>query len=376
MNNRERFWQVMRYKEYDSFPFWGDWLGPYDRWIKEGLPPHNKKLSDLEQISWFSDYFKFDGMYSVFWGTSRVSADIGVCPEFNHDVIEETDRYIVAINPIGCKTRQLKDKKGNLTSEQFLEFPIKNRDDWNRFKEERLNPKEPSRYPAADEWEAEKKKWKNRTYPISIDGGSFYGFLRDWIGVENVSVMFYDNPNLIGDILDYLSGFFIEVIGKGVSEVDIDFAMFWEDMCYKTGPLISPAMFREFLLPNYKRVTSFLRKNGVELSWVDCDGNIDALLPLWLEGGVKGFYPLEVAADMDAVKVQAQYGKDVVLWGNVDKRAISAGKDAIDAEIRRLEPAVKTGGFIPLVDHMVPHDISLDNYLYYLEKRKQLCGII
>jgi uroporphyrinogen decarboxylase len=186
--------------------------------------------------------------------------------------------------------------------------------------------------------------------------------------------MFYDDPNLMAEMMEYLADLFIKVLHRAVHEVDVDFALFWEDMCYKAGPLISPAMFREFLLPNYKKVTKFLVEHGVELSWVDCDGNIEALLPLWIEGGVIGHYPLEVASGMDAGKLRDEYGQSIVMWGNVDKRALAKGKEAIDAEIERLAPVVAKGGFIPLVDHGVPEDISYENYCYYLERRKQITG--
>jgi hypothetical protein len=173
-------------------------------------------------------------------------------------------------------------------------------------------------------------------------------------------------------MMDYLVDFFIEVLSKAVKEVRIDFAMFWEDMCYKNGPLISPAMFRKLLLPGYKKVTGFLSDHGVELSWVDCDGNIEALVPLWLEGGVRGFYPMEVAAGMDAARLRSQYGRQLVMWGNVDKRALIQGPAAIDQELARLAPVAAQGGFIPLVDHGVPDDVPFTHYLYYLEQRKKL----
>ena len=111
---------------------------------------------------------------------------------------------------------------------------------------------------------------------------------------------------------------------------------------------------------------------GLELSWVDCDGNIETLIPLWIEGGVRGFYPLEVAAGMDAGRLRKQYGREIVMWGNVDKRALAQGRAAIDAEIARLAPVAALGGFIPLVDHGVPDDVPYENYLYYLEQRKQM----
>ena len=94
--------------------------------------------------------------------------------------------------------------------------------------------------------------------------------------------------------------------------------------------------------------------------------------PLWIQGGVRGFYPLEVAAGMDAAAVRRRYAKEVVLWGNVDKRVLTRGKAEIDAEMKRLAPVVAQGGFIPLVDHQVPDDVPLENYLYYLERRRQM----
>jgi uroporphyrinogen decarboxylase len=255
-----------------------------------------------------------------------------------------------------------------------VEYPIKNRRDWRRYRDEQLNPNAAARYPDAAAWEAFKQTAAASDIPISIDGGSFYGFPRDWIGFEGLSYLLYDDPGLVAEMMDYLGDFFVEVLRRALVEVKIDFAMFWEDMCYKTGPLLSPAMFRKFMLPNYQKVTRCLAEHGVELSWVDCDGNIEALLPLWIEGGVRGFYPLEVAAGMDAVKLRQQYGREIVMWGGVDKRALAEGPAAIDRELARLVPIAAEGGFIPLVDHGVPDDVPYANYLYYLEQRKRLFG--
>lgn len=363
MTKRERFWRTMRFQDVDRLPFWADWIGPFDRWHQEGMP------RDVDPF----EFFGFEGLISAFWDNPRVPVNIGMYPGYKVEILEETEHYRIYRAGDGVITKAHKNVKG-YGAYQWLEYPIKNREDWEKFKEEQLNPYEPNRYPEESKWQEMKEGWKERDYPISIDGGSFYGFVRNWIGVNNLSLMFYDDPDLIHDMMDYLADFFIKVLHKALDEVDIDFALFWEDMCYKSGPLISPNMFREFLLPNYKKVTAFLVEHGVELSWVDCDGNIEALLPLWIEGGVRGHYPLEVAAGMDAGKLRKEYGKDIVMWGNVDKRALVKGKSAIDKEIERLAPVVEQGGFIPLVDHGVPEDISYENYLYYLERRKEITG--
>jgi hypothetical protein len=377
MNRRERFWRTVRFQETDRLPLWADWLGPWKRWREEGLPIPTDLDDDKDDDklkAWCLDYFGLDGMYSIFWGHPRIPVEVGPWPAFEEETIEENELYRVYRSGNGVIVRQFKDRSSSLHSTQFIEYPIKNRQDWVKYRHERLDPHAPGRYPSPETWEELKASWAGRDYAISIDGGSFYGFLRDWIGFEQLSYLLYDQPELVREMMDYLGDFYVEVLHRALHEVEIDFAMFWEDMCYKSGPLLSPKMFRQLMLPNYQKVTRLLEEHGVELSWVDCDGNIEALIPLWVEGGVRGFYPLEVASDMDAAKLRAQYGKGIVLWGNVDKRALAAGPQAIDAEIRRLAPVVAQGGFIPLVDHGVPDDVPLQNYLYYLEQRKKLSG--
>jgi uroporphyrinogen-III decarboxylase len=372
MTKRDRFWRFAEFKELDHVPFWGDWLGPHETWKKQGLPMDD---GVVDPMAWFSDFFGFDGIYSVSWGQFRVPVNIWLWPVSRGQVLEETDRYRIVRSGVGGITKQFKDPGGSLISTQWLEYPIKGRDDWYRVRDAHLAPKAPGRYPPEHIWEKMKQEWKDRDYVITIDGGGFYGYLRDLIGVESFSLMFYEDPELVHEMIDYLTQFFIDVLHRAIDEVDIDFAMFYEDMCYKTGPLISPQMFKDFILPGYKKITSFLSEHGVKLSWVDCDGNIEKLLPLWIEGGVTGFYPLEVAAGMDAGRLQEEYGKQILMWGNVDKRAVAKGRDAIDAEMRRLAPVVQRGGFVPLIDHGVPDDVSYENYLYYLEQRKKICGI-
>jgi hypothetical protein len=373
MNNRDRFWKWVRFEKLDHLPYWADWLGPWRTWRKQGLPV-GEDMDDDRFHAWCIDYFGFEGMYSVFWGVPRLPVEIGPCPVFPLEILKETRDYKLVRQGNGVIVQQFRQTEGSLYSTHFVEYPIKNRSDWLKYRDEHLDPFAVGRYPESAKWETLKSNLKNRDFIISIDGGSFYGFLRDWIGFEKLSYLLYDEPGLVHEMMDYLTDFFIQVLHKAVEEVDVDFAMFWEDMCYKSGPLLSPAMFREFMLPGYKKVTSFLAEHGVELSWVDCDGNIDALIPCWLEGGVRGFYPLEVASDMDAAKLRQKYGRQIVMWGNVDKRALTQGKAAIDAEIARLAPVVAQGGFIPLVDHGVPDDVPYQNYLYYLEQRKKLTG--
>jgi uroporphyrinogen decarboxylase len=192
------------------------------------------------------------------------------------------------------------------------------------------------------------------------------------MGLEGVAQALYDDPAWVHEMMDYMADFMVRLLDRAVKEVDIDYVNMWEDMAYKTGPLISPQMFRDFMLEPYKKITSFLRQSGVSLIFVDSDGDSGPLIPLWIEGGVNGFYPIERAAGMDAVELRKQYGRELRLIGGIDKRAMKEGGKAVDAELENVLPLMKEGGYIPWCDHLVPPDVPFDNYMYYVERMKEL----
>src|SRR4030042_5617024 len=149
------------------------------------------------------------------------------------------------------------------------------------------------------------------------------------------------------NINNYLADFWIALFAHVLREVQVDAILIWEDMCYRSGPLISPEMFRKFILPGYKKVTSFAREHGIKVINVDSDGDVWKLIPLWVEGGVTVLYPLEVAPGMDVVEVRKSYPK-LGMMGGIDKRVLAQGREAIDRELEAKIPfMLKHGGFIP-----------------------------
>jgi uroporphyrinogen decarboxylase len=135
--------------------------------------------------------------------------------------------------------------------------------------------------------------------------------------------------------------------------------------------MISPELFRRFMLPYYQEINDFFHSRGVDRILVDSDGNIVELTGLLIEGRADGVYPLEIAAGSDPLLLRKQH-PDFVLMGGIDKRALAAGRAAIDRELERLVPVVEKGGFLPMVDHLVPPDVSLENYRHYLRRRREL----
>jgi uroporphyrinogen decarboxylase len=349
----------MHFKKVDRVPDeeFGYWDECLTRWHNEGLPKevNNNEVADV--------YFEFDRRK---W----VPVNIGLMPPFEYRVLEEDATHKVIINSEGVKC--IVNKDAIQTIPKYLEFPIKDKADWERFKK-RLNPHTPAKYP--DNWEELKKEWLNRDYPLGISVGSLFGWLRNWMGFENVTVAFYDEPKLIEDMMEYLTNYILTIIDKAVREVKLDFASVWEDMAFNKGPIISPKLFKEYMVPRYKRITDFLKKYGVDVVIVDCDGNINELVELWIEGGVNCMFPIEVAGGSDPIQIRDKYGDKVLLAGGVDKVALIKGKEEIKKEINRLKKLVEMGGYIPHVDHRVPSDVSFDNYLYYLEVKRDTFGI-
>ncbi|MBK8799209.1 MAG: hypothetical protein IPM07_24185 [Anaerolineales bacterium] len=199
---------------------------------------------------------------------------------------------------------------------------------------------------------------------------------RNWFGLEGISEIMYDDRPLFEEVVETLADVVIAVLEHVLSAgIRPEAASMWEDMAYSGGPLMSPKLFKQILVPHYKRITGTLSKYGVDIVFLDCDGSIDMLAPLWLEAGVNTMFPIEVGKwKADPVEFRRRYGKDMRLMGGFDKHILMHGKDAIAREIERLAPLVEEGGYIPMPDHRVPPDVRFDDYLFYLNEAKRVWG--
>jgi uroporphyrinogen decarboxylase len=205
--------------------------------------------------------------------------------------------------------------------------------------------------------------------------GGFFGPLRNLLGVKNLCRAFYDRPEFVEKMMDQRVEVLLAILGKMLDDVELDAFAFWEDMAYKNGPLLSPEMFREFMVPRYKIVCEFLRSRGVDLICVDSDGDIHTLIPLWLKAGLNGIWPMEVQAGMDVNSLRREYGKRLVMFGGIDKRALANGRAEIETEVERVWPVVDTGGYIPHTDHSIPPDVSWDDFCYFQRYLAAKCGV-
>ena len=356
MTQRERFIAYMSFKEVDRTPLMdmGIWPETIERWHHEGLPKWITSLRHLE------DYLGLDLSFNVNW----LPIDGEIYPPFVPTILEEdTDTQTVS-DEMGVVSRQRKRHK---TIPHYIRFPVTNAGDYEKLLP-RLDGKNPDRYPKDFD---EDLHWRvKRGEIVGLNFRSFFGFPRKIIGFENWCMAFFDQPDLvrriIADRLQFAKDLFKRVLSTGM----VDFVQVWEDMAFKTASMISPELVKEFMLPAYIELVSFFREYKVALIMVDCDGYVLDLLPIWLEAGIDGCHPCEIAAGSDPAEIRKKYPK-CTLFGGVDKRMIARGKDGVDAELNRIESVVKEGAFIPMIDHFVPPDISYETFLYYIEKKRR-----
>jgi uroporphyrinogen decarboxylase len=374
----------MTFQEADRTLLWefGYWAGTLRRWYKEGLPKIEgvpEELGDGVAVYGESSGVRLgrypaDDVHTFFNMDPylvRVPLNIGAYPPFEEKVIEDHGDWYVWQDKDGCLRKDLKDRS---TLPSIVSTPVNTREDWERYKAERLQPNLEGRLP--DNWPTLVEQYRKRNYPLGLgQQHGFFGTPRFLLGEVEVLMKYYDDPELMKDIVNYLADFWISLFGDVLREVDIDVMFIWEDMCYKAGPLISPDTFREFILPGYKKLTGFLREYGVKIIAVDSDGNVWKLIPLWIEGGVNVLYPFEVAAGMDIVEVRKAF-PNLGIIGGIDKRAVAKGREAIDAELESKVPFVlRSGGYIPTIDHHVSMDISFENFIYYRQALERVAAI-
>jgi uroporphyrinogen decarboxylase len=344
------------------------WGQTIERWLSEGAP------QDAFYWNWWEGE-----LYLKLERRGFAPVNVGMVPEFEPQVIEETERCVVARNKEGIVTKALKEgtaRGTRMCMDQYLEFPVTDRKSFAEIKK-RYNPQAVTRYPQW--WDLWVNAWRSRDYPLCLLTNATFGLysqLRSWVGTERVSYLFYDDPAFVEEMIEFNTNHLLQVVSKALQEVEFDYFNFFEDFAGKGGPLVSPRIFRQFFLPAYRKITDRFRKAGIEHFWLDSDGDVEALIPLMLEAGITCLWPLEQASGMDPVRLRKKWVKQLALAGGIDKRELAKDKRAIEKELHaKIPPLLDCGGYIPHLDHAFSPEISYENFLYYLELKRKLIGV-
>ena len=278
------------------------------------------------------------------------------------EILEDTEDYVVAIDWMG-RTVKLSKKAASLALP--MDFPVKTMDDWLALK----HHYEFSEARFREGWErrAREHRAAGRVVTVSIPGG--YDAPRQLLGDEGLCLAFYEQPELVHDILDTIGATAFAVLDRVSAAVEVDQLAVHEDMAGRSGPMAGPRQVEAFIAPYYRRIWDLLRDRGTRLFIQDSDGNMDAVIPAFLDAGVNLMFPMEPAAGMDIVAVRERYGERLALMGGLDKHVIRRSREEIVAELeRKIPPLVASGGIVFGLDHRIPNGTPLAHYRFYIEK--------
>ena len=382
MNNRERILAILNYKKYDRMPLlhFGYWRETLLKWANEG------HISVDQAKSWGDGNPTDDEITNLLGFDSNwartFNPGVYLDPGFEHKVIKTLpDGSRHERNGHGV-TILVKNDTVSIPAE--IEHLLVDRASWEKHYKHRFQYSESrvkrggvnvnGKTVKAGEGGLDYLKTGERDCFYGIYCGSMIGHLRDIVGVVGLSYLIADDRELVDEMVETIGDLAYRCIKEALETgAKFDFAHFWEDICFKNGPLVSPRFFKTKICPQYERITSLLKEYGINIVTVDCDGKIDALVGHWLSSGVNTMFPIEVGTwDASIAPWRAQYGKELRGVGGMNKVVFSRDRAAIDAEIERLKPLMDLGGFIPCPDHRIAPDGKWDLVKYYCDKMRTL----
>jgi uroporphyrinogen decarboxylase len=385
MNHRQRTSAVLNYQAYDRLPIvhFGFLRDTLRRWADEGHISH--ELAEAQLDSNAADLEIGARLGFDFNWQSVFSPAAGLWPPFEHRVLEETpDGWRKVLTGNGVVILEKDDARG-IPPE--LDHLLKGRAEWDahfaprmKFTTERVSrtivrtPDFEQRLDEGGRAYLQANAWAR---PLGLHCGSLYGWIRNWLGVIGSAYIQADDPALFDEMIDTVgeSCYRCTEIALELAGPVFDFGHFWEDICFKNGPLINPRVFRKKVGPHYRRITDLLRQHGITLVSLDCDGWVDALVPIWLENGVNVMFPIEVGTwNASIAPWRAKYGRELRGIGGMRKYIFAQDYAAVDAEVERLKALVDLGGYIPCPDHRLPADCKWENVQYYCEKLRKAFG--
>lgn len=381
MNFRKQTQAILHYQPYEKMPVvhFGFWKETLEKWAQEGhiRPDQAQNWTDSNPVDKeITRMLGFDFNWPSLFGPNH-----NLWPGFEAKVVAEFDDGSKHVMQWDGTIVLQRPGAGSIPSE--VGHTLKDRASWEkeylprlRFHPDRIETIPVlcgEQYLAWKDGGLEYLKKGLWDAPLGLYCGSMFGWVRNWLGVENAIYLSMDDPDLFKEIIDTVGNLCYQCL-KYVLErgAKFDFAHFWEDICFKNGPLINPHTLRQYCGPHYKRITQLVGQYGIDIVSLDCDGLIDALIPVWLDNGVNTMFPIEVGTWNASIKPwREKYGKVIRGVGGMNKTVFAQDFAAIDAEIERLKPLVELGGYIPCPDHRIAPDAKWDNVRYYCDKFRQ-----
>jgi uroporphyrinogen decarboxylase len=373
MNPRDRYLETLLFGQPDRVPFapGGPRESTLAAWHTQGLSPDANWVDSLCEA--------IGAPRAAFDSTHGLPEAFRMIPTFEEKVLEHRDGHYIVQDWMGAITeisdtydytyiRQAKD----FVTRKWHRWPVQGRADWEEKIKWRYNVADPARL-SPEWWEkAQAAEASGKAVIISVNGPFWQ--MREWVGMEGLCELMIDDPQFVADMAEFWRQYTVEVLETVLRRVRVDILMVSEDMAYKAHSMISPRMARRFLQPCYFSWVDLLKSYGDGIIDMDSDGYVAHLIPIWIESGIKVCDPIEVAAHNDIVAFREQFGRKMGYRMGIDKRAIAAGGEVMRAEVLRVLPVMRDGGFIPGCDHGVPPDISWPAFIEYSRLLAELEG--
>ena len=359
MNARERFHAMMQFGQTDRLPFWlleSITEQAVRSWCGQGMP----------QGVEITEYIGVDPLLQV-----HLSAD--PIPNFVAHTIDADERFVTAIDRYGFTVKTLKQERISPTCYYYIKGSVENRSDWEAMKK-RYDPSDIRRF--GPEWSPELLDYyRNASCPVTLvlPWGPGRGIKNGYmLGLEGFLDKVMNEPVLLEDMFEFWADFLIRLTTPLLEQVPIDLLFIDEDgIAFRNGPIVSPEIYRKIWIPPMRRFVEHAYAHGVRFVGQYTAGHVAPLIPALMSIGVNLFAPLEVAADMDARTLRKEYGRDLLLMGNIGRGALMGGIDAIDRELdAKTTWLVEQRGFIPAVDDQILPDITFDSYMHYVNRIK------
>jgi len=357
----------------DRIPLEPGWprLSTLHAWRKQGLP---------EDANWEEVLFQTLGIpIEPHLFNPALDVNFAMLPTFQEKVLDHRGGHYLVQDWMGAIVEisdqydytYLRTAKDFVTR-QWHRFPAQNREDWERKLKWRYNPHSLERFPA--DFQDRCAKLRDREHVLRLDFNGPFWQLREWFGLKGLCILMAEQPGFVEEMVEFWQNFVLQVLEQILIQVVPDHVQISEDMAFKMHSIISPGMVRSFLLPTWKTWINTMRNAGCPVITIDSDGYVAELIPLWIEAGFNGTWPVEAAAGNDLPFFRKLYGRNMGYGGGIDKRLLAAGGKVMEAEIKRVEPVILSGGYIPGCDHGVPPDISWSNFMEYTKRLAQMTG--
>ena len=357
----ERMNKTLRHEEPDRVPisdfFWGGFI---KRWRKELDLPADASPYDYYDLDWIVTIPNMDPKIQSF------------------ETIREDENEVVVKTGFLTTMR----KKFDFPMPEFISWDIDTIDKLEPFKFD--DPYDRRRYFQAgdnqiagvgDGFERNSPPWINTVKKLHPDF-PVYGSMIECsecltrlIGQENTLLWMGMYPDEMGNAINRIGQFYLDCLKAEIQAAAglLDGMVIWGDVAYSRTMLFSPEYWRLYFKPWVKAMADECHKHGLPVIYHGC-GNVDLIFPDFIEIGIDAYNPLEVKANMDAVKLKRKYGSKIGYCGNSNIQVWETGdKEQIRMEVLRKLNAGKGGGLIFQSDHSVSSNVSGATYDYIVK---------